>query len=92
MKKHDIEPNDTNLVEQFCNDSIERNTDILQFVSLLNSIDDSCSISIDALWEAGKTFFVKQVKMVIDSFNKYVVSAPENIERQVKDAWNQIRV
>lgn len=90
MKRLNIEPTDKNLAEQFYRDSIERNADILQFVSLLNSIDENCSISVDALWGAGKTFFVKQVKMVLNVFNEFTVPLPQDIKKQITQAWNQI--
>lgn len=92
MKFLDLEPTEENVVDQFCIDSIDRNNDIAQFVSLLNSIDESCSISVDALWGAGKTFFVKQVKMILDAYNSFVTSVSDETKNRIKVAWENICV
>lgn len=83
MKRLNLEPTDENVIAQFCNDSIGRNIDVLQFVSLLNSIDENCSIAVDALWGAGKTFFVKQVKMVLDAYNNFTTSIADSGKTEI---------
>lgn len=83
MKRLNLEPTDENVIAQFCNDSIGRNIDVLQFVSLLNSIDENCSIAVDALWGAGKTFFVKQVKMVLDAYNNFATSVSDSDKAKI---------
>lgn len=92
MKFLDLEPTEENVVNQFCIDSIDRNNDIAQFVSLLNSIDESCAISVDALWGSGKTFFVKQVKMVMDSYNPNITSVSDEIRSRIKVTWDSMRM
>ena len=86
MKRLNLEPTDENVIAQFCNDSIGRNIDVLQFVSLLNSIDENCSIAVDALWGAGKTFFVKQVKMVLDAYNNFTTSIADSGKTEITNA------
>lgn len=68
MKKLDLKPNIENLTNTFIEDSIGRTNDVCSFVQLLVSAD-SCSLGIDGKWGTGKTFFVKQTKLVFDSFN-----------------------
>lgn len=50
-------------------DAIGRNKALFRFVDLLSNIEDGCSIAVDAEWGAGKTFFVKQAKMILDAKN-----------------------
>ena len=70
MRTYDLEPNETNLTETLIKDIIGRRADVFSFVLLLHNIEDSCSISVDGRWGTGKTFFVKQCKLVLDAFNQ----------------------
>lgn len=67
----DLKPTDENIRSTFETDLISRNSDVLRMVSLLENIDGGASIALDAKWGAGKTFFVKQVKMVLDAYNDF---------------------
>lgn len=72
MKRADILPTNENLINSLINNTINRDKDIAYFVKLLNSITGNYTISIDDEWGNGKTFFVKQVKLVIDIYNDFV--------------------
>lgn len=74
MKAYDLKPTYENIFETYKANSIGRNIDIFRFVSILNSVEDACSIAIDGNWGSGKTFFVKQVKMVMDAHNGFIRS------------------
>lgn len=50
-------------------DSLGRNNAIYKFIRLLLSIEDATNISIDGDWGSGKTFFVKQLKLVLEAYN-----------------------
>ena len=69
MKSNELTPSTVNLVESFTNDTIGRSADVWAFCEMLNNIDGSCCISIDGAWGSGKTFFVKQINMVLDALN-----------------------
>ena len=69
MKSLVLKPTYENLLDSLKKDSIGRNTDIGMFADIINSITDSCSISLDGSWGSGKTFFVKQTKMLLDAHN-----------------------
>lgn len=69
MKKLDLAPTNSNVLETFCQDAIDRNIDVVHFCNVLDSINDSYTISLDSQWGSGKTFFIKQVKMLIDYLN-----------------------
>lgn len=69
MKSFDLKPTKENLIEKLKEDSLGRNNAIYRFIRLLLSIEDSTTISIDGDWGSGKTFFVKQVKLVLEAYN-----------------------
>ena len=64
MKKTVLEPTDDNLLDTIKNDVLGRNEDLLAIYQLLNSIDESFSIALDAPWGEGKTFFLKQLQLL----------------------------
>ncbi|MBD5117000.1 MAG: hypothetical protein HDT48_05785 [Ruminococcaceae bacterium] len=82
MTTYELQPTQKNILNTFLNDSISRNSDVLYFIDLLSSLDNSCSISLDGAWGSGKTFFVKQVKMIIDACNHFV-SFDSDIRTQI---------
>ena len=72
MKAYDLKPTYDNLIKTFHNDVLGRNADIFRFTEILDAVEDSCSISLDGNWGSGKTFFVKQVKLVLDAHNSFI--------------------
>lgn len=91
MKPFDLQPTHANVLDLFEKDMLNRNIDVLRFTELLNSIESSCSIALDARWGAGKTFFVKQVKLVLDAFNEHIINPHAEDSERVQRAWNNIR-
>ena len=75
MKFYDLAPANENIYQTFLEDKIGRNPKVFKFISLINRIESSCSISLDGSWGSGKTIFVKQVKMVLDSLNSAKVKS-----------------
>ena len=71
MEFYDLVPTNENVYQTFVDDKIGRNPKVFKFISLINRIESSCSISLDGSWGSGKTIFVKQVKMVLDALNQY---------------------
>lgn len=74
MKKYDLNPTYANLLKTYRKNTIGRNADIFRFINILDAINDGCSIALDGKWGSGKTFFVKQVKMVLDAHNSFIGS------------------
>ena len=72
MKTYEILPTDENLVQTLIDDTIGRTSDVFRFVNILNSIDCCYSIALDGRWGSGKTFFVKQAKLVIEANNAHL--------------------
>jgi len=89
MKSYELQPTYENLLKTYINDTITRDIDVFRFIEILNSLDDSCSIALDGGWGSGKTFFVKQSKMVLDAHNDFIVSDEDTDRRKIKDIWTQ---
>lgn len=70
MKKRDLEPTEENIIDSFVRNSVGRNDSLLKFIEMLNYQDDLYSIALDGRWGSGKTFFVKQCKLVLDCINE----------------------
>ena len=73
MKSYELQPTRENVLATLAENLIERNSDVFRFCTLLDSITDSCSIALDGKWGSGKTFFVKQLEMVLDSYNPFII-------------------
>ena len=69
MKRLDIEPSRSALLETMKNDRACRNDDIKDFIWLLDKTEGPYAYIIDSAWGAGKTFFVKSVELVLRSIN-----------------------
>jgi len=69
LKNYEVLPTEENLMEYLYNDTINRNKDIIYFYKILQAQDSIATIAIDGRWGSGKTFFVRQTKMVINALN-----------------------
>lgn len=72
MKSFELKPTEENVLNSILHDSIGRTTDLYFFVKMLNGLDSNYSISLDGPWGSGKTFFVKQAKMIFDAHNDFL--------------------
>ena len=77
MKSFDLEPNIENLCQAYKSDFLDRNKDIDAFINLLHQVEGPFSIALDSEWGSGKTFFVKQTKMLLDG--ELSSSVPRNL-------------
>ncbi len=82
MKNYSLKPTEENAIELMRVNPINRNENVFRFVSLLDNIKESCTIAINGEWGSGKTFFVQQVKLILDAVN---MSSPmdEQIRNQL---------
>lgn len=69
MKKLELSPTDDNIIATLKENIFGRNTELGYFLELLNHFEDAYSIAIDGKWGSGKTFFVKQAKLVLETCN-----------------------
>ena len=89
MKSYELQPTYNNLLNTYLNDTIARDMDVFRFIGILDSIDDSCSIALEGGWGSGKTFFVKQAKMVLDAYNDFICSYDDTDRDKIKNQWIQ---
>lgn len=75
MINYELKPTFDNLKKSILQDSVGRNKSIATFIELLNEIDSNIAIALDDSWGNGKTFFVKQTQMVLQS----CTSSDENL-------------
>ena len=81
IKKYSSDFSDESLRRGYINNILDRNTYIHSFISMLLSIEKGGVIAIDGEWGSGKTYFVHQVKWLLDSASK-------NIDGDVKTILN----
>ena len=68
MQKLYFLPDDRTILDCLANDILDRNADVVSFCTVLDSCHECTVISLDGAWGSGKTFFVKQAKMLLDVF------------------------
>lgn len=90
MKTDDLQPTSENIKETFLKNVIDRNSDVVRFCTMLDSIEGCYSIALDGKWGSGKTFFVKQAKMVLDAFNSFLCDPNKDAE-QIKEIASNYR-
>lgn len=88
MKTFDLASNKENVIKTYLNDSIQRNYYLHRFIQILDSIDDGFSIALGGNWGNGKTFFVKQAKMILDSHNPFIENFSEEEKEQIQFVWS----
>ena len=60
-----LEPTYENLINHYLHDTIGRNEDLFYFVRMLSELDGGSAVALNGAWGSGKTFFVKQAKMLL---------------------------
>lgn len=88
MKKAVLLSTEENLIQTMNKDLLDRNKDLMSFCSLLQHQQGMSSIAIDGRWGSGKTFFVKQCALLLNSTNSlsYLnTEIKEQVYKIVKD-------
>lgn len=80
MKKLELKPTEENIVKTIEEDIFHRNNELKCFYELLISQNDGYTIAIDGKWGSGKTFFIKQEIMLINSMNPMVQGERHNLD------------
>ena len=66
LEEHSLNPTEENAYKLLRENPIQRNEYVFQFVRLLTHMEDNCySVALNGDWGSGKTFFVKQVKLIL---------------------------
>ena len=89
IKSFELEPTRDNLLSTLTRDLLSRNESVWQFARFCDAQDGKCSIAIDAKWGQGKTFFVRHVQLLLDSFNEFTDSASKEERATIKRAFSR---
>lgn len=93
MSNMELEPTYENLMKHYLNDTIGRNDDLFYFVRILSGLSSGSAVALNAAWGSGKTFFVKQAKMLIDIHNPNsdidIECLNEEEIASIKDVYNK---
>ena len=72
MRAYALQPTDENVKKVFFDNTLDRNKDVVSFCNILDSIEGCFSIALDGKWGSGKTFYVKQAKLILDAYNPHL--------------------
>ena len=72
MNKIEKKPTKDNLIEMLKSDAIGRNQYIRNFLEMLDNVEDNFTIFINGDWGTGKTFFVKQIHILLTYYNQFI--------------------
>lgn len=93
MSNMALEPTYKNLIHHYLHDTIGRNDDLFYFVRILSRLNSGSAVALNAAWGSGKTFFVKQAKMLIDIYNPNSDIDTECLSQEeiasIKDVYNK---
>lgn len=87
MQNYVLQPNDKNIYDSLLSDMMGRNDDVISLAVFLNSLDQTTTIALDGDWGSGKTFFVKQTKLILDSLFRIDNRQLTDYEQKVKDQF-----
>ena len=77
VKSFELNPTHENLIKTLVENLLDRNDGVWHFARLCNGIENKCSIALEAKWGEGKTFFIRHVQMLIESFNPFFTTITE---------------
>lgn len=89
MKTLTLLPTEENLISTYENDAIGRNFCLHKFVELLHSIEDEFALALQGKWGSGKTFFIKQAKMILDAQNPNTHNISEENKIKIERKWKE---
>ncbi len=76
MRSTELKPTHKNILTTLQDNILDRNEEVWYFAHLCTAQEGHFSIALDAKWGSGKTFFVKQVQMLLDAFNPMSTTLP----------------
>ena len=88
MKDTCLKPTQGNIYQTLIDDSIKRRDDLKNFLKILDSVEEGFSIALQGNWGCGKTFFVKQLKMILDAFNSDKSDLDEEKIRRIREIFS----
>lgn len=74
MKKFDLIPTEDIIKEIIINGEVNRHNEIRSLLKKISLCDDNTVIAVDGSWGTGKTFFIRELKYVIENIEEYEMS------------------
>ncbi len=88
MKSFSILPTEENALELLMSNSLGRNQSVFRFLKLIDATEGPCSIALNGEWGSGKTLFVHQTKLVLDSMNPQS-KIDEDVRQKIKKKFGE---
>lgn len=88
MKRFSILPTEENAFELLMSNSLGRNQSVFRFLKLIDAAEGPCSIALNGEWGSGKTLFVHQTKLVLDSMNPQS-KIDEDVRQKIKAKFDE---
>lgn len=89
LRSFELEPSRENLLNTLWKDVLDRNKSVWQFARFCDAQEGKCSIAVDAQWGAGKTFFVRHVQLLMDSFNPFTRGVTEEESTKIRNVFSR---
>ena len=89
IKTMELEPTKKNILLSLTENLLDRNEEVWYFARFCDALEVSSSISINAKWGEGKTFFVKQTKMLLEAFNPFSKALDDGERTTVFNAFSR---
>lgn len=86
MRRIDEVPDRNVLLKCMRDNQLGRNTDLIEFAGILDSLEGGFSLFLDAEWGSGKTFFVKQLICLLEESNPFIGSPGDLSDLMAEDA------
>ncbi len=88
MKSFSILPTEENALELLMSNSLARNHSVFRFLNLIDATEGPCSIALNGEWGSGKTMFVRQAKLLLDSMNPQS-KIDEDVRQKMKEKFGE---
>ena len=93
MRSYELKATKENIYNTLIHNTLHRNEDIAGFINILDDIEGNFSIAIDGDWGSGKTFFVKQLKVVLDYASQRIRSEePTENDPKLLNVYNRMGI
>ncbi|MBA4688122.1 MAG: hypothetical protein H2184_13270 [Candidatus Galacturonibacter soehngenii] len=84
MRKYNLEPTRENILLSLKEDTISRNSELISMIKILEEIEGNFFIALDGEWGTGKTFFVKQLELILNYLRQKMFEEEFVADREIE--------